>query len=211
MRRREFMALLGGSATAWPLAARAQQRGRVRWIGVLAGNRESDPAERERVAAFEQVLEKLGWTVGRNLAVDYRWGANDLENARTAVAQILRLTPDAIVASGGPPLTAAQQATATIPIVFLGISEPVQRGFVASLARPGGNTTGFTNLEATMGGKWLELLKEIAPRVTRVTAMFNPASSFAVLFFRSAEAAAQKLAVEVVAAHVHNPAEIDAA
>jgi len=138
-------------------------------------------------------------------------GREDLELGRSAVAQILRIGPDVILANGGPALTAAQQATRTVPIVFTGISEPVERGFVASLARPGGNATGFTNLEATMGGKWLELLKEIAPRVTRVTTMFNPDSSFAVLFFRSAEAAGQKLAVEVIAAHVHNPAEIDAA
>jgi putative ABC transport system substrate-binding protein len=118
---------------------------------------------------------------------------SDLELGRSAVAQILRIGPDVILANGGPALTAAQQATRTVPIVFTGISEPVERGFVASLARPGGNATGFTNLEATMGGKWLELLKEIAPRVTRVTTMFNPDSSFAVLFFRAAESTAQSL------------------
>jgi putative tryptophan/tyrosine transport system substrate-binding protein len=208
--RRSFITLLGASAVGWPLAARAQQRGRVRWIGVLTLSPESD--QREAIAAFEQSLEKLGWAVGRNLAIDYRWGVTDLEKARSAVAQVLRLTPDVILTNGGPALVAAQQATGTVPIVFTGISEPVERGFVASLARPGGNTTGFTNLEATMGGKWLELLKEIAPRVTRVTAMFNPQSSgSAVLFLHSIEAAAQKLAVEVVAAHVHDPAEIDAA
>jgi ABC-type uncharacterized transport system substrate-binding protein len=196
----------------WPLPARAQQRGQVRWIGVLLLGPESDQFARDNIAAFEQSLEKLGWAVGRNLAIDYRWGVTDLEKARSAVAQVLRLTPDVILANGGPALVAAQQATGTVPIVFTGISEPVERGFVASLARPGGNTTGFSNLEATMGGKWLELFKEIAPRITRVTAMFNPQSSgSAVLFFHSIEAAAQKLAVEVVAAHVHNPAEIDAA
>src|SRR5262249_16275565 len=110
MRRREFVALLGASAAAWPLGARAQERGRVRWIGMMVGYGESDPFERERVAAFEQGLEKLGWTVGRNLSVDYRWGVNDLESGRTAVAQILRLTPDVIVTNGGPALTAVQQA-----------------------------------------------------------------------------------------------------
>jgi putative ABC transport system substrate-binding protein len=211
MKRREFISLLGGATAAWPLAARAQQGGRVRWVGVLMINPESDQTGRESTAVLEQSLEKLGWTVGRNLAIDYRWSVSDLEKARSAVGQILRLAPDVILGNGGPALIAAQQGTGTVPIVFIGVSEPVERGFVASLARPGGNTTGFTNLEATMGGKWLELLKEIAPRVTRVTAMFNPDSSFAVLFFRSAEAAAQKLAIEVVAAHVHDPAEIDAA
>jgi putative ABC transport system substrate-binding protein len=210
MRRREFITLIGGAVAAWPLAVRAQQGGRVRWIGALMGFLD-DQVARELSAVFEQSLEKLGWAVGRNLSIDYRWGVSDLELGRSAVAQILRIGPDVILANGGPALTAAQQATRTVPIVFTGISEPVERGFVASLARPGGNATGFTNLEATMGGKWLELLKEIAPRVTRVTTMFNPDSSFAVLFFRSAEAAGQKLAVEVIAAHVHNPAEIDAA
>ncbi len=140
-------------------------------------------------------LEKLGWAVGRNLAIEYRLGVNDLEQARSAVAQILRLTPDVILADGGPALTAAQQATRTMPIVFTGVSEPVERGFVASLARPGGNSTGFTNLETTMGGKWVELLKEIAPRVTRVATLFNPASTFALAFVRSAETASQKLSI----------------
>jgi len=140
-------------------------------------------------------LEKLGWAVGRNLVIEYRLGVNDLEQARSAVAQILRLTPDVILADGGPALTAAQQATRTMPIVFTGVSEPVERGFVASLARPGGNSTGFTNLATTMGGKWVELLKEIAPRVTRVATLFNPASTFALAFVRSAETASQKLSI----------------
>jgi putative tryptophan/tyrosine transport system substrate-binding protein len=209
IKRREFIAGLG-SATAWPLGARAQQSGQVRWIGALGSNLD-DPVGRKYIAVFEQTLEKLGWAVGRNLAIDYRWGISDLDNARTAVAQILRLPLDVILANGGPSLIAAQQATGTVPIVFLGVSEPVERGFVASLARPGGNSTGFTNLETTMGGKWLELLKEIMPRANRVTALFHPGSSFAVLFFRAAEAAAQKLSVEVVAAHVHDGVEIDAA
>ena len=210
MRRREFITLLGGATAAWPLAARAQPGERVRWIGVLMISPDNDQLGRETAAIFEQGLAKLGWTVGRNLAIDYRWGVSDIEKARLAVAQIMRLAPNVILANGGPALTAAQQATRTVPIVFTGISEPVERGFVASLAHPGGNTTGFANLEATIGGKWLELFKEIAPRATRVMAMFNPASSFAERFFRAAEAAAQKLAVEVVAARVHDAAEIDA-
>src|SRR5262249_27909341 len=169
------------------------------------------PTGRENTAAFEQSLEKFGWTVGRNIAIDYRWGISDLEKARSAVAQLLRLVPDVILVTSGPGLTAAQETTRTVPIVFTGISEPVERGFVASLARPGGNTTGFTNLEATVGGKWLELFKEIAPRVTRATAMFNPTSSFAEAMFRSVEDAGQKLSVEVVAARVHNATDIEAA
>jgi len=211
MQRREFVALLGGAAAASPLAARAQQDGRVRWIGALLQYPDTDPAGRAVIAGFVETLEKLGWTVGRNLAIDYRWGVLDFERARTAIAQILRVPLDAILVQGGPALIAAQQATITVPIVFTSVSEPVERGFVASLARPGGNSTGFTNLEATMGGKYLDLLKEIAPRVGHVTAMFHPGSSFPSLFFRAAEAAGQKLGVKVVAAHVHDGAEIDAA
>jgi putative ABC transport system substrate-binding protein len=209
MRRREFITLFGGAAAGWPVMALAQQGSRVRWIGALMALPD-DQVGHEMSAAFEQNLEKLGWAVGRNIAIDYRWGVNDIETARSAVAQILRRGPDVILANAGWALMSAQQATGTVPIVFTGISEPVERGFVPSLAGPGGNTTGFTNLEATMGGKWLELFKEIAPRVTRVTAMLHPASSFAKLFFRSAEAAAQKLAVEVVAAFVRGPEEIEA-
>ena len=209
MKRRDFVTALGGVAAAWPLAARAQQGG-VRWIGVLLIWND-DQLGRRLTALFEQSLGGLGWTVGRNLAIDYRWGVTDLEKARPAVAQILRLSPEVIVANGGPALTAAQQAAGAVPIVFTAVSEPVERGFVASSAAPGGNTTGFTNLETTMGGKWLELLKEIAPHLTRVVAMFNPASSFAVRFFGSTQEAAPKLAVEVIASYVCDSAEVDAA
>jgi len=201
--RREFITLLGGAAAAWPLAARAQQAGMVRWIGVLMISPDSDLLGRERAAVFEESLAKLGWTVGRNLSIDYRWGVSDLKKARLAVGQIMRLTPNVILANGGPALT--------VPIVFTGVSEPVERGFVASLAHPGGNTTGFANLEATVAGKWLELFREIAPRARRVTVMFNPASSFAEQFFRAAVAAAPPLAIEVVAARIHDAAEMDAA
>jgi len=207
--RREFITLLGGAAAAWPLAARAQQAGMVRWIGVLMISPDSDLLGRERAAVFEESLAKLGWTVGRNLSIDYRWSVSDLGKARLAVGQIMRLTPNVILANGGPALTATQEATSTVPIVFTGVSEPVERGFVASLAHPGGNTTGFANLEATVAGKWLELFREIAPRARRVTVMFNPASSFAEQFFRAAGAAAPPLAIEVVAARIHDAAEMD--
>ena len=209
MRRREFIAMLGGAA-GWPVATRAQQGNRVRWIGALMVRQDDDPVAREIANVFEQSLAKLGWVVGRNLAIDYHWNVNEPERAAAAAVRVLRLSPDAIFVNGPPALMAVQQATRTVPIVFNGVSEPVERGSVTSLARPGGNTTGFTNLEATVGGKFIELLNEIAPRVSRLTAMFNP-NTFAERFFQSAEAAGQKLGVEVVAARVTDPAQIDAA
>ena len=209
MRRREFITLLGG-AVAWPMAARAQQNNAVRWIGVLMISPD-DLYGRDSTEVLEQSLAKLGRTVGRNLAIDYRWAVSDLGKARLAVGQIMRLTPNVILANGGPALTAAQEATSTVPIVFIGVSEPVERGFVASLSHPGGNTTGFANLEATIAGKWLELFREIVPRTTRISIMFNSASSFAEQFLRAADAASQRLAIEVVALRVRSAAEIDAA
>jgi putative ABC transport system substrate-binding protein len=182
----------------------------VRWIGALMVRQDDDPVAREISNVFEQSLAKLGWVVGRNLAIDYRWNVNDPERAAAAAVHVLRLSPDAIFVNGPPALMAVQQATRTVPIVFNGVSEPVERGSVTSLARPGGNATGFTNLEATVGGKFIELLNEIAPRVSRVTAIFNP-NTFAERFFQSAEAAGQKLGVEVVAARVSDPTQIDAA
>jgi putative ABC transport system substrate-binding protein len=210
MKRRHFITLLGGSA-AWPMKALTQQSSPVRWIGVLMISPDGDLSGRESAAVFEQSLTKLGWTVGRNLAIDYRWGVSDVQKARLALGQIMRLTPSVILANGGPALTAAQRLTSTVPIVFTGISEPVERGFAASLSHPGGNTTGFANLEATIAGKWLELFKEIAPRATRLSIMFNPASSFAEEFFRAAERVSQKLAIEVIASRVRNLSEIDRA
>jgi ABC-type uncharacterized transport system substrate-binding protein len=195
--RREFVALLGGAA-AWPLAAHAQQPERVRRIGVLMVGAESDH-------------ENLGWIVSRNLQIDYRWSVSDDERAAAAAAELLRLIPDVVLASAPPALRAVQQTTRTTPIVFAAISEPVAQGFVASLAHPGGNTTGFASLEPTLGAKWLELLKEIAPHVTRVAAMRNPASApIGAQFIHSAEAAASKLVLKTVEAQVHEPAEIEA-
>jgi ABC transporter substrate binding protein len=154
MKRREFITLLGGAAAAWPLAARAQQDRRVRWIGALMIYTDSEKPGLESATVFEESLVSLGWHVGRNVAIDYRWAVTDVENGRSAVAQVLRLSPDLILANGGPALTAAQQATRTVPIVFTGVSEPVERGFITSLAHPGGSTTGFANMESTVGGKW---------------------------------------------------------
>ena len=211
MRRREFITLLGGAAAVWPLAARAQRPDRVRRIGVLMNNSEGDLDAPSRVMAFQQGLEKLGWTVGCNLQIDYRWGAGEVGVTRAAASELLSLTPDVIVTDGGQGLAELRQAARTVPIVFMEINEPVFYGFVESLAHPGGNMTGFTGLEPTVGAKWLELLKEIAPRVTRIAVMFNPATApGAVLFSRSAEAAAQEIAVEVVRAPVHERAEIEA-
>jgi putative ABC transport system substrate-binding protein len=160
---------------------------------------------------LQQGLEKLGWTVGRNVRIDYRWGAAAVESLRAATAELLTLAPDVILASTSRAVATLQQATRTVPIVFVTIIEPIAQGFVQSLAHPGGNITGFTSMEATVGAKWLELLKEVAPHVTRVAFMFNPDNPGPMQFSGSAEAAGPKLGVEVVMAPVHGPAEIEAA
>jgi putative ABC transport system substrate-binding protein len=214
VKRRDFITLFGGAAAAWPIAARAQPAQldrRVRWIGALMIYTDTEKPGLESATAFEEGLAALGWNVGRNVAIDYRWAVTDVEKGRAAVAQVLRLSPDLILANGGPALTSAQLVTRTVPIVFTGVSEPVERGFVTSLARPGGSTTGFANMESTVGGKWLELFKEIIPGAVRVRAVFDPASSFAKTFFRSAETAGEKLSIQVSAAHVHDLPEIEAA
>jgi putative tryptophan/tyrosine transport system substrate-binding protein len=166
--RREFISLLGGAAATWPLTARAQQAERVRRVGVLMHLAADDPEGQPRITAFEQGLRELGWAVGRNLRIDYRWAAGDPDRLRKYAAELAVLAPDVILAGGGTPLVVAlQQATATVPIVFVGVADPVGAGLVGSLARPGSNATGFTVYEYSISGKWLELLKEIAPRVTR--------------------------------------------
>jgi putative tryptophan/tyrosine transport system substrate-binding protein len=210
MRRREFITLVGG-AVAWPLAARAQQHERVRRVGVLMLFAETDPQSVPRVTAFEQGLAKLGWTVGRNLQIDYRWSVSEDERARAATAEVLKLGPDAILAHARPALAALQQGTRAVPIVFTTVNEPVAQGFVQSLAHPGGNITGFSYLEPTLGAKWLELLKEIAPGVKRVAVMWHPeADPIEEAFYRLTEAAAQKFSVEVAAAQVHQSEDIEA-
>lgn len=211
MRRREFIALLGGSAAAWPLAVIAQPEDQARRIGVLTWAAENDPDSRiGSVASFQESLEKLGWKLGRNLYIDYRWGAVDVERARVAATELLRLAPDAILAIGTPATAALQHANSTVPIVFAVVSEPVNQGFVQNLAHPGGNMTGFTNLEPTVGAKWLELLKDIAPHVTRIAIIVNPqAFPLSVQFARSAESVAPKFAVEAAMIPVHEPAEIE--
>jgi putative ABC transport system substrate-binding protein len=209
-RRREFITLLGAAAAAWPLSVRAQQPERMRRIGVLIFYAESDPEAQTRLAAFREQLQKLGWAEGRNVRIDYRWYIGDAEKARAGAAELVALAPDVILSNGAAGLTMLQQATQTVPIVFALIGEPVERGYVQSLAHPGGNITGFTNLEFTVGTKWVELIKEMAPSITRVAVMFNPITPLAIQFFHSAELAARNFAVEPVMARIHSPAEIEA-
>jgi putative tryptophan/tyrosine transport system substrate-binding protein len=211
MRRREFITLLGGAA-AWPLAARSQQGERMRRIGVLIQFAEGDPEGLARLTAFREELQKLGWSVGGNLQIDSRWAVTSEERARSAVEELLGLTPDVIFANGTLALRAAQQATRAVPIVFRDIIEPIGQGFVASLAHPGGNTTGFAYLEVSIGGKWLDLLKDIAPRITHVACMFNPQRGpYSVGISLFAQEAAQRRGVQYVAAPVFEPTQIEPA
>jgi putative ABC transport system substrate-binding protein len=170
VKRREFITLIGGTAS-WPLAARAQQPERMRRIGVLMNLASDDTEGQARLAAFHQGLQQLGWTVGRNVQIDYRWAADDTGRFHRYAEELLALAPDVVLASGTPSVQALQQATRTVPIVFANVGDPVAMGNVASLARPGGNATGFTPFEFGFAAKWLELLKEIAPRVTRVAVL----------------------------------------
>jgi len=175
IRRREFISLLGSAAAAWPLAARGQPSERVRRVGVLTHFAADDPEGQSRLAAFLQGLQEAGWAVGRNLQIDYRWAAGDPDRYRKYAAELVALAPDVVLAASGTPLMVLlQQATATVPIVFVGVADPVGAGLVESLARPGGNATGFTVYEYSMSGKWIELLKEIAPRVTRAAVLREP-------------------------------------
>jgi putative ABC transport system substrate-binding protein len=196
---------------AAPLAAEALQPARVRRIGVLMLYAEKDPEGQVRAVAFRQGLEKLGWSVGRNLQIDYLWGVGDNDWVRSAAGQLLRLAPDVILANGPAAARQVQQATRTVPIIFIAGADPVGEGFVQSLAHPGGNMTGFAVLESSIGAKLLELLKEIAPRVTRVAVMINPDSTSSLRLSGAATAAAITFAVEVVTVPVRDSAQIEAA
>src|SRR5215470_14961367 len=208
MNRRQLIALLGG-AGAWPPAARSQPADRVRRIGWLHFFPESDPGSQVHAAAFRQGMEKLGWSVGRNLTIDYRWGAFNAERARVIAAELLSLAPDVIVSGGTPGALAFQQTTRTVPIVFAVVTEPVTQGIVQSLAHPGGNMTGFTYVEPSMAAKCVELLKDIAPNVTRVALVFNPnASPQSRFFYQSMETVAPKLTVQPVMAPVRVTSDI---
>jgi putative tryptophan/tyrosine transport system substrate-binding protein len=208
LKRRQFITLLGG-ATAWPLGARAQQRERMRLIGVLTNLTEHDPEERRRVAAFTQALLKLGWQDGRNVQIDYRRTDGDAERTRRYAAELVALAPDAIVAVGAATTAALQQATRTVPVVFVLLPDPVGAGVVESLSRPGGNATGFTTYEYGISGKWLELLKEIAPRVTQAAVLRDAATSSGPAQFAAIQAVAPSLGIEVNAIGVRDAGEIE--
>jgi putative ABC transport system substrate-binding protein len=210
MNRREVIAALGGAA-AWPLAASAQQGNRVRRIGVLVGD-ENDSGARRRVSAFIQALAGLGWTDGRNVRMEVRYGGVDTNRIRAFAQELVGLQPDIILTGGTPATAAVQRETRTIPIVFVNVGDPVDSGIVARLNRPSGNVTGFAVLEASLGGKWLELLSEIAPGLKRAAIMFNPDTSpFISRFIPSLETAARTLKVALIIAPVHSDVEIETA
>jgi putative tryptophan/tyrosine transport system substrate-binding protein len=208
--RREFITLLGGTAAAWPLGASAQQSERMRRLGVLMNSTADDAVSQDRLTAFVQGLQELGWTVGRNLQIDYRWGAGNVERYRTFAAELVALTPDILVTVGAPAVEALQRATRTVPIVFTSVTDPVGGGLVASLARPGGNTTGFTLSEYGLSGKWLELLKEIAPRVMRTAVLRDPVA-VGIGQFAAIQAVAPSLQVELSPVDVRDAGEIERA
>jgi putative tryptophan/tyrosine transport system substrate-binding protein len=210
MRRREFIGLVGGAAAAWPLAARAQQPGeRIRRVAVLTPFAEDDPEAQARVAAFVQGLQQLGWTDGRNLRIDIRWGAGDAARIRRDAVELVALAPDVILAAGGATVGPLLQASRTVPIVFTLTPDPVGASFVESLARPGGNATGFTNFEYGIGVKWLELLKEIAPSVTRAAVMRDPLVPAGIGQFGAIQAAASSVGIELRPLDVRDADEIE--
>jgi putative tryptophan/tyrosine transport system substrate-binding protein len=212
MRRRDFISLLGSAPMAWPLAARAQQPDLMRRIGVLMGSAESDRDRQAFVAAFREELQTLGWAENRNIRIDTRWAPPDGEAIQRLTMELVALQPDLILSHNTPTTAALLQQTRTIPVVFAVVSDPVGSGFVASFPRPGGNVTGFTNIEPTAIGKWLELLKEIAPRVARVALLFNPATApFAEYYLSPFKAAAASLALEANAAPVRDTLELESA
>ena len=198
--RREFITLLSGAAAAWPLAARAQQSHRVRRIGVLMGIAENNPQSAPRVRAMQEELHKLGWTEGRNLQMEFRWAAGDPKQVMALARELVDLQPDLIIAQGAPTTAALLQRTSTIPIVFVQVADPITSGFIQSFARPGGNATGFTNFEySTISEKWFEMLKQIAPRLTRVAVLFNPeTAAYFRHFLSSMEMAGSSLGLQPI-------------
>ena len=210
MRRREFITLMGGTAATWPLAARAQQSEPVRHIGVLMNSPADDAQGQGRFAAFLQGLQQLGWTDGRNVRIDVRWGAQgDSERNRQDAAELVALAPDVILTTTGPPTAALQRATRTIPVVFAMIVDPVGAGIVASLSRPGGNITGFMQFEFSVAGKWLELLKQIAPGVTRAAIVRDPTIATGIGQFAVLQAMAPPLGIEVIPVNARDAGEIE--
>jgi ABC-type uncharacterized transport system substrate-binding protein len=210
MRRREFLGVVGGAA-AWPLTARAQPPGRMRRVAVLAGMAERDPEWQARIQAFLLRLQQLGWQSGRNVEIDYRYAVGDNEQIQAATKEIIGMAPDVIMTMSNPVLAALLRETRSIPIVFAQVADPVGSGFVSSLARPGGNVTGFTNFEPSMGGKWLELLKEAAPELTRALVVYNGQTAANISLLRAVQAASPNFGVSVVPVAVNDPAEIEEA
>jgi putative ABC transport system substrate-binding protein len=211
VKRRDFITLLGGAAVAWPLAARAQQGERVRRIGVLMSLAADDKQGQARLAAFLQGLQELGWTDGRNVRIDVRWGTGDAGRNRRHAADLVELAPDVILASGGSIVGPLLQATSTVPIVFTQTPDPVGAGFVESLARPGGNATGFSIFDYSLGGKWLELLKEVAPRVTRASVIRDPATPQGIGQFSAIQSLAPSLSLEITPLNARDAGDIERA
>jgi putative tryptophan/tyrosine transport system substrate-binding protein len=209
MKRRAFIALVG-CAAAWPLAAHAQQADRVRRIGVLMGIAQSDPEGQARVMALRQGLEQLDLKDGQNVHIEYRWGAGDGNKIRSYAAELVTLAPDVILATNTPTVRALQQLTRTISIVFVSVSDPVSDGFVTSISKPGGNITGFSTYEPSMGGKWVQFLKLVAPDVVRIAVIFNPETAAHSLYLPSLESVAPSFGVKIVSAPVRDPSEIEA-
>jgi putative tryptophan/tyrosine transport system substrate-binding protein len=213
MRRREFITLLGGATAGWPLAVRAQQAERMRLIGVMMGLRENDRQGRQQAQALREGLQELGWTDGRNIRIDFHWGIGEPGQAQLAAKELVALQPDLIVSHTVSISTVVFQMTRTIPIVFVNVADPVGTGLVSGYARPGGNVTGFTNFEPSMGGKWVEVLKDLDPRIRRVLILFNPetATTGGEYYLPSFRAAGTALGVEPIEAPVHDAAEIERA
>jgi putative tryptophan/tyrosine transport system substrate-binding protein len=211
MRRREFIRVLGGTAATWPFAARAQSLDRVKHVGALMNISADDPQAAVFATAFAQGLQQRGWTLGDNVRIDTRWAAGKDDLYRQFAQELIALTPDAILAAGGTAVIALQQVTRAIPIVFVNVSDPVNRGLVASLARPRGNTTGFTQFAFGSNGKWLELLKQVAPKASRVAAIADPIQFKAVGQLAAVQTAAPSLGVELVPIDVSGPEEIEGA
>jgi putative tryptophan/tyrosine transport system substrate-binding protein len=210
MRRREFITLVGGAAAVWPLTARAQQLDRVRRIGVLMAYAESDPEAQAWFAASREELQKLGWVEGRTIRIDIRWAGANVESIERSAKELVTLKPELVLSSSTPTTAALLQQTRTLPIIFALVADPVGSGFVANLARPGGNVTGFTNLEPTLGSKWLALLREIAPRVGRVVFLFNPATApYAEYYLKPFKDAAASVGVEAITGSVRDTSQLE--
>jgi putative ABC transport system substrate-binding protein len=210
--RREFITLLGGAAAMWPLVAHSQQRDQMRKIGVLYGGSTADPQGQSQLAAFAKGMRQLDWTPERNIAIEYRWAAGDVDRMRMLAKELVGLKPDLIIGHTTQVVASLQKETNTIPIVFVVVSDPVGSGFVASLPHPGGNITGFINVEGSLGGKWIELLKETIPGVARASVIFNPDTApYWEYYYRQVETAARSVAIEPAAIQVGAPADIERA